>query len=346
VVRYVYDFVEGDEHRVDLLGRRGAALAGMVRLGLPVPPGFTVVAEAGRFHRATNEFRELASETSRMGRELASETSGHLPPGLLAEVEAHLRHLEMRVGKEFGDRFDPLLVSVRPDAEPGEPGTTGTVLDVGLTDTSVRGLAARTGDQRFAWDSYRRLIHLFGQSVCGVPGEEFDRALDDAKRARRVTSDTELDAADLRDLVTAYKKLFHAHTGRDFPQAPREQLYLAIRSAVGSGHAAVTVVAMVFGNLGPGSGTGLAFGRDPATGAPGVHGEYLENAQGDDIVRRVRDTVPLSRLADLDRHSYDELLAILAKLAAHHGGPCGVEFTIERGRLWILRTRGGTPTVR
>jgi pyruvate,orthophosphate dikinase len=293
----------------------------MVRLGLPVPPGFTVTTKAARHRRAT----------------------GALPPGLLAEVGAHLREMETRVGKRFGDRFDPLLVSVRPDPVTAAAGSTSTILDVGLTDATVQGLAARTGDERFAWDSYRRLIQLFANAVYGVPGAEFDRLLDDAMRAGRVTGDGPQDAAGLRGLVMAYKRIFRARAGHDFPQAPHEQLHLAIRSAIESGDAAVTVVAMVFGNLGPGSGTGLAFGRDPATGIS-VYGEYLPNAQGDDLVRRVRETVPLRRLAELDRHSYDQLLAILARLTTRDGAPCSVEFTIERGTLWILRARHGART--
>jgi pyruvate, orthophosphate dikinase len=243
------------------------------------------------------------------------------------------------------------------------PGMMETVLNVGLTDHSVDGLAAQAGgDERFAWDSYRRLIQVFGKTVCEVPGEEFEHALDDAKRAAKTKDDLGLDAAALKTLVQQYKGIFKEHTGRDFPQDPREQLDLAVNAVFSSWNAdravlyrrqeriptdlgtAVNVVAMVFGNLGADSGTGVAFTRDPATGEPGVYGDYLANAQGEDVVAGIRNTTPLEGLRDKDRHSYDELMAIMAKLEEHYRDLCDIEFTIERGKLWMLQTRVGKRT--
>jgi pyruvate,orthophosphate dikinase len=242
------------------------------------------------------------------------------------------------------------------------PGMMETVLDIGLSDASVDGLAAHTGNGRFAWDSYRRLIQMFGRTVFDVPGEEFAAALDSAKAVKGVTSDTELDEADLRDLVDVYKKVFHTHTGREFPQAPHEQLFLAIRAVFRSWNAdravvyrrqeriptelgtAVNVMAMVYGNLGSRSGTGVAFTRDPATGASGVYGDYLENAQGEDVVAGIRNAIPLQDLAAIDRHSFIELMTIMAKLEGHYRDLCDIEFTIERGKLWMLQTRVGKRT--
>jgi pyruvate,orthophosphate dikinase len=340
MAKYVYDLIEGNRDLKDLLGGKGANLAEMTRLGLPVPPGFTITTEACRAYLR----------------------DGNLPAALFDEVGDHLRQLEMRMGKKLGDPGDPLLVSVRSGAKFSMPGMMETVLDVGLTDANVAGLAAHTGNLRFAWDSYRRLIHMFGKTVCGVPDEEFAGCLDAVKRAHDVTADTDLDTTALRDLVDQYKKIFQEYTGRDFPQAPHEQLFLAIEAVFRSWNAeravvyrrqeripvdlgtAVNVVAMVYGNLGTGSGTGVAFTRDPATGAPGVYGDYLENAQGEDVVAGIRNTIPLQDLALLDRRSFDELMRIMAKLEAHYQDLCDIEFTIERGKLWMLQTRVGKRT--
>ena len=339
--KYVYDFAEGNKDLRDLLGGKGANLAEMTRMGLPVPPGFTITTEACKEYLAT-------------GRE---------PEGLAEEIEAHLATLEKTRGKRLGDPADPLLVSVRSGAKFSMPGMMETVLNVGLNDESVHGLSAQAGgNDRFAWDSYRRLIQMFGKTVCGVPGEEFEHALEEAKRAKGTTNDLDLDADDLRALVDTYKEIFKRHTGRDFPQDPREQLNLAIRAVFESWNSeravlyrrqeripndlgtAVNVVAMVFGNLGPDSGTGVAFTRDPASGARGVYGDYLANAQGEDVVAGIRNTVPLQELERIDKRSYDELLAIMAKLEAHYRDLCDIEFTIERGKLWMLQTRVGKRT--
>ncbi|GAA4713345.1 pyruvate, phosphate dikinase [Phytohabitans rumicis] len=341
VDKYVYDFAEGNKDLADLLGGKGANLAEMTNLGLPVPPGFTITTEACRAYLAT-------------GRE---------PDGLAEQIAEYLSALENTRGKRLGDPADPLLVSVRSGARFSMPGMMETVLNVGLNDDSVAGLAAQAGgNDRFAWDSYRRLIQMYGKTVCDVPGEEFEQALDDAKHARGTTNDLDLDAGDLRMLVGEYKKIFLKHTGRDFPQDAREQLDLAIRAVFESWNAdravlyrrqeripadlgtAVNVVAMVFGNLGSDSGTGVAFTRDPASGAQGIYGDYLTNAQGEDVVAGIRNTVPLQELERLDKRSYDELLGIMATLEGHYRDLCDIEFTIERGKLWMLQTRVGKRT--
>ncbi|HEY2793500.1 MAG TPA: pyruvate, phosphate dikinase [Micromonosporaceae bacterium] len=339
--KYVYDFAEGNKDLKDLLGGKGANLAEMTNLGLPVPPGFTITTEACQSY--LNDGRE--------------------PETLRAEVDEHLAGLESAMGRKLGDPADPLLVSVRSGAKFSMPGMMETVLNVGLTDESVAGLAAQAGDnERFAWDSYRRLIQMFGKTVCNVPGEAFEHALDDAKHAKNVRNDVDLDADDLRALVTAYKKIFKEYAKRDFPQDPREQMDLATMAVFDSWNAdravlyrrqeripadlgtAVNVVAMVFGNLGADSGTGVAFTRDPATGEQGVYGDYLQNAQGEDVVAGIRNTVALSELETIDKTSFDRLMDIMATLEGHYRDLCDIEFTIERGKLWMLQTRVGKRT--
>ena len=335
--KYVYDFIEGDRSRADLLGGKGANLAEMTRLGLPVPPGFTISTDACRAYLA----------------------AGSPPAGLFAEVNAHLREIEARLDRWLGDPRDPLLLAVRSGGRYSMPGMMETILDIGLNDATVGGLAARSGDERFAWDSYRRLIQMFGRTVYGVPSDEFEREL----AALRATAGAAgPSAGQLRDLVETYKKIFARQVGHDFPQAPHEQLYLAVRSVFESWNAerarlyrrqehipddlgtAVNVMAMVFGNLGPDSGTGVAFTRDPATGAPGVYGDYLADAQGEDVVAGIRNTVGLPELERLDPVSFRRLLEIMATLERHYRDLCDIEFTIERGRLWMLQTRVGKRT--
>jgi pyruvate, orthophosphate dikinase len=340
----VYDFAEGNKDLKDLLGGKGANLAEMTNLGLPVPPGFTITTEACNMYLQT---RSVTAE-------------------ITAEVDAHLAALERTMGRRLGDPADPLLVSVRSGAKFSMPGMMETVLNVGLNDASVLGLATQAGGdagaERFAWDSYRRLIQMFGKTVCGVPGEAFEHALDAVKHARGTTNDLDLDADDLRDVVKAYKGIFSEHTGRDFPQQPREQLDLAIGAVFDSWNAdravlyrrqeripadlgtAVNVVAMVFGNLGADSGTGVAFTRDPGSGKRGVYGDYLANAQGEDVVAGIRNTISLERLEEIDKTSFDELTRIMATLEAHYRDLCDIEFTIERGKLWMLQTRVGKRT--
>jgi len=339
--KFVYDFSEGNKDLKDLLGGKGANLAEMTNLGLPVPPGFTITTEACQEYLRT----------------------GSTPDGLSVEVDDHLSRLEQRMGRRLGDADDPLLVSVRSGAKFSMPGMMETVLNVGLNDDSVVGLAVQAGgDERFAWDSYRRLIQMFGKTVSDVPGEDFDRAFDAVLAAKGTHDDLDLDADDLREVVRAYKAIFKDHTGRDFPQEPREQMDLAIRAVFDSWNAdravlyrrqeripadlgtAVNVVVMVFGNLGPDSGTGVAFTRDPGTGERGVYGDYLANAQGEDVVAGIRNTVSLAELATIDRASFDELTRIMTTLEAHYKDLCDIEFTIERGKLWMLQTRVGKRT--
>jgi pyruvate, orthophosphate dikinase len=337
---YVYDFVEGNKDLKDLLGGKGANLCEMTRLGLPVPPGFIVSTDACRAYLAT----------------------GAEPPELAAQINEHLHLLEGRMGQRLGERDDPLLLSVRSGAKFSMPGMMETILNVGLTDTTIAGLIRHSGDERFAWDAYRRLISMFGKTVYGVPDERFEHALDAAKRDAGVTNDLGLSAAQLHELVDAYKKIFAEHTGRDFPQAPHEQLQLAVRAVFDSWDSerarvyrrqeripadlgtAVTVMAMVFGNLGADSGTGVAFTRDPATGARGVYGDYLANAQGEDVVAGIRNTLPLQELERLDHRSFTQLMSIMDRLEHHYRDLCDIEFTIERGKLWMLQTRVGKRT--
>jgi pyruvate,orthophosphate dikinase len=339
--QFVYAFAEGHKDLNDLLGGKGANLAEMTNLGLPVPPGFTITTQACRAYLR----------------------SGRPPVELAAEIDTHLLKLEEAIGRRLGDPADPLLVSVRSGAKFSMPGMMETVLNVGLTDESVAGLTAQSGgDERFAWDSYRRLIQMFGRTVCGVPDDAFSDALDAARHAQGVATDVELTPDALHGLVGAYKRIFAEHVGRPFPQRPREQLELAIRAVFDSWNAdravlyrrqeripddlgtAVNVVAMVFGNLGPDSGTGVAFTRDPATGESGIYGDYLANAQGEDVVAGTRNTVPLQELERTDPASFTELRRIMAVLEGHYRDLCDIEFTIERGKLWMLQTRVGKRT--
>ncbi|GGK44842.1 pyruvate, phosphate dikinase [Streptomyces flaveus] len=339
-VKFVYDFTEGNKDLKDLLGGKGANLAEMTNLGLPVPPGFTITTEACKTYL----------------------DSGEEPAALRDEVSAHLDALEEAMGKKLGQADNPLLVSVRSGAKFSMPGMMDTVLNIGLSDKSVQGLAQQAGDERFAWDSYRRLIQMFGKTVLGVEGELFEDALEAAKTAKKVTVDTELEAADLKKLVTKFKKIVKTEAGRDFPQDPREQMDLAIHAVFDSWNTdraklyrrqeriphdlgtAVNVCSMVFGNLGPDSGTGVAFTRDPASGHQGVYGDYLQNAQGEDVVAGIRNTVPLADLEKIDKKSYDQLMQIMSTLENHYKDLCDIEFTIERGQLWMLQTRVGKRT--
>ena len=338
--KYVYDFTEGNKDLKDLLGGKGANLAEMTNLGLPVPPGFTITSEACRHYLE----------------------HGSVPEGLDDEIGRYLQALEREMGKSLGQPDDPLLVSVRSGAKFSMPGMMETVLNIGLNDESVHGLAERSGNERFAWDSYRRLIQMFGKTVLDIDGDLFEGAIDEAKRAKGVENDLDLDAEDFRGLVGTYKDIVREHAGRDFPTDPREQMDLAVKAVFGSWNAprailyrrqeripadlgtAVNIVAMVFGNMGMDSGTGVAFTRDPSTGQQGIYGDYLQNAQGEDVVAGVRSTVPLTDLEGIDKSSYDELLQIMETLENHYRDLCDIEFTIEGGKLWMLQTRVGKRT--
>ncbi len=339
--KYVYDFAEGSKEQRDLLGGKGANLAEMTNLGLPVPPGFIISTDACRAYLE----------------------HGDLPDGLAEEVGEHLAALERQIGRTLGQPDGPLLVSVRSGGKFSMPGMMETVLNVGLNDESVHGLAAMAGgDERFAYDSYRRLLQMFGATVLGIEAAAFHDELDRLKESRGAANDVALDVEDLRELVATYQDLIQERTGSPFPQDPRRQMDLAVRAVFDSWNTeravlyrrqeripgdlgtAVSIVAMVFGNGGEDSGTGVAFTRDPASGGQGIYGDYLQNAQGEDVVAGIRNTVPLADLEKIDKASYDELLGIMQKLEEHYRDLCDIEFTIEHGKLWMLQTRVGKRT--
>jgi pyruvate, orthophosphate dikinase len=340
VAKYVYDFNEGNKDLKDLLGGKGANLSEMTNLGLPVPPGFVITTEACKVYLA----------------------EGSEPKELADEVSEHLAALEQEMGKKLGQADDPLLVSVRSGAKFSMPGMMDTVLNIGLNDESVAGLAKQAGSERFAWDSYRRLIQMFGKTVLGVDGEHFDEAFDRAKEAKGTKNDLDLDEGDLQTIVESYKEIVRKHAGREFPTDPREQLDLAVRAVFDSWNGdraklyrrqeripadlgtAVNVCTMVFGNLGMDSGTGVAFTRDPGTGQQGVYGDYLQNAQGEDVVAGIRNTLPLQDLEGIDKPAYDQLMQIMETLENHYRDLCDIEFTVERNKLWMLQTRVGKRT--
>ena len=340
MVKYVYDFSEGDKSMKDLLGGKGANLAEMTKLGLPVPPGFTITTEACRAY-----LKESA-----------------VPETLATEVTRALRGVEDQMGRHLGDPADPLLVSVRSGAKFSMPGMMETVLNIGLNDESVLGLAAVSGNERFAWDSYRRLIQMFGKTVLDIDGDLFSDALDELKAERGVKGDTDLTAEDLKGLVDTFKGIVKEQTGEDFPQDPRTQMDMGIEAVFRSWNTerariyrrreriphdlgtAVNICTMVFGNMGENSGTGVCFTRDPSSGHSGVYGDYLENAQGEDVVAGIRNTLALSDLERINKPVYDELRAIMRKLETHYRDMCDIEFTVERGKLWMLQTRVGKRT--
>ncbi|HEY3068781.1 MAG TPA: pyruvate, phosphate dikinase [Gaiellaceae bacterium] len=338
---FVYDFSEGAELGSRLLGGKGAGLAEMTAIGVPVPAGFTVTTEA-------------CVEYMRNGREL--------PPGLADEIAAHLERLEQATGKRFGDSENPLLVSVRSGAAVSMPGMMDTILNLGLNDDSVAGLARGTGNERFAYDAYRRLIQMYGNVVDGVDAHEFEQALTALKEQRGVREDVELAAADLRELVETFKEIYRAAAGTDFPQNAREQLSRAVRAVFDSWDTpraqvyrrannipddlgtAVNVVQMVFGNKGDESGTGVAFTRDPSTGEQGLWGEFLTNAQGEDVVAGIRTPQPLAEMKEQLPAPFGELGETMRRLEEHYREMQDIEFTVEDGRLYLLQTRSGKRT--
>jgi pyruvate,orthophosphate dikinase len=340
MAKHVYDFAEGGRDMVDLLGGKGGNLAEMTNLGLPVPPGFTITTEACR----------------------AFLSEGELPAGLNDEIGEHLIKLEQTMGRKLGDPEDPLLVSVRSGAKFSMPGMMDTVLDIGLNDLSVDGLTKQSGNERFAWDSYRRLIQMFAKTVMGANGDLFEEAIAELKVETGAKTDLDLDTPQLKKLVATYKKIVKQETGLDFPMEPRAQLDAAILAVFKSWNGerariyrrqeriaenlgtAVNICSMVFGNLGLNSGTGVAFTRDPATGARGVYGDYLEDAQGEDVVAGIRNTLALQELEHLNAAAYAQLLDIMNTLEHHYRDLCDIEFTIEKGKLWMLQTRVGKRT--
>ena len=335
--QWIYTFAEGSREMQDLLGGKGANVAEMTRIlgSEKVPAGFTITTEACVAYMKTDA----------------------LPEGLEAELGAALAALEDQAGKRLGDAEDPLLVSVRSGARESMPGMLDTVLNLGLNDRSVLGLAARTGNERFAWDSYRRFVQMYGNVVKGVPGEQIERAIADAKRSRGVSHDTELDVEALQELVATFKALYAEATGEDFPLDPREQLDGAIRAVFDSWTGdravsyrrikripddwgtAVNVQQMVFGNKGDTSGSGVAFSRDEVTGAPEPSGDFLRNAQGEDVVSGVRNTRDIRELEEWLPDVYAELMGVLRRLEGHYGDMQDVEFTVEERRLYMLQTR-------
>jgi len=338
--KYVYAFSEGSRDMADELGGKGANLAEMTLMGLPVPPGFTINTAACRYYLDHDE----------------------APIELVPQMLEALADLEIARSKKLGDADDPLLVSVRSGGRFSMPGMMETVLDIGLNDASVQGLSQFTGDPRFAWDSYRRLIQMFGKTVLDIDGDRFEVALQSVMANEGVSADTELRVEALQELVREFKLIVRDCTGSDFPQDPHRQLELAVLAVFGSWNTtrailyrrqeripgwlgtAVNIQVMAFGNVGEGSGTGVAFTRDPSSGARGVYGDYLPDAQGEDVVAGIRNTLPLSALGDTDPKSYKQLLDIMSQLEHHYRDLCDIEFTVEEGTLAMLQTRVGKRT--
>ena len=343
--KFVYFFgngkAEGDATMRNKLGGKGANLAEMTNLGIPVPPGFTISTEVCKLFYDNNK---------------------SYPAKLKSEVAENLEKLEKALGKKLGDESDPLLVSVRSGAAQSMPGMMDTVLNLGMNDKAVKGLSSKTGNPRFAWDAYRRFIQMFGDVAMGVPSEEFENAIDERKNAKGVKLDTELDAADLEKLVANYKTIYQKHTGKSFPQDPVEQMWGAIDAVFGSwmndraikyrqlndmrglAGTAVNIQSMVFGNFGEGSGTGVCFSRDPSTGVNEFYGEYLMNAQGEDVVAGIRTPEKISELEKENPVVYKELIEIKNRLEKHYRDMQDMEFTVQQGKLFILQTRNGKRT--
>ncbi|HVE75706.1 MAG TPA: PEP/pyruvate-binding domain-containing protein, partial [Actinomycetota bacterium] len=338
--KFVFAFEEGNRDKKDLLGGKGANLAEMTNLGLPVPPGFTVSTVACREYLKT----------------------GKMPDGLMDQVKAHVAKLEDKMGKRFGDPKNPLLVSVRSGAKFSMPGMMDTVLNLGMNDKAVKGLAASARSERFAYDSYRRFIQMFGKIVMDIPAEEFEEALTKAKKDARVRADTGLKIDQLKKLITRFKAIVRKHTGTTFPDDPLEQLRMSIEAVFTSWNGeraqiyrrqnkisddlgtAVNVQTIVFGNMGNDSGTGVAFTRDASTGVKQYLAEYLPNAQGEDVVSGARTPLQLDALKDRVPNAYSKLVTYMNKLEKHYRDMCDIEFTVEQGKLWMLQTRIGKRT--
>jgi len=339
--RYVYDFDEPSKGGRELLGGKGIGLAEMTQMGVPVPAGFTITTDACRAYMANGKT---------------------LPDGVEGEIELHLGALELKTGKRFGDLKDPLLVSVRSGAAVSMPGMMDSILNLGLNDEAVVGLARATGNERFANDSYRRLIQMYGEVVDGIEGHRFEQALTDLKKARGAAQDVDLSAEDLAQLIETYQAVYREETDRDFPQDPRDQLTRAVRAVFDSWDSprakvyrrtydipdelgtAVNVVQMVFGNKGDESGTGVAFTRDPSTGEPGLYGEFLANAQGEDVVSGVRTPEPLARMEQKLPAAFEQLTETMRRLEGHYRDMQDIEFTVEDNELYLLQTRSAKRT--
>ncbi len=340
MTRYVYDFDEPADGGRNLLGGKGIGLSEMTQLGIPVPAGFTITTDACRAYMA----------------------AGGEVDGLDEEVSEHIERLEERAGKRFGDHDDPLLVSVRSGAAISMPGMMDTILNLGLSDDAAEGLAAVTGNPRFARDSYRRLIQMYGEVVGGIDSDRFERALTELKRERGAELDVDLSADDLAQLIVTFKAIYEDETGDGFPQDAREQLRRAILAVFHSWDnprakvyrqtygipddigTAVNVVQMVFGNRGDGSATGVCFTRNPSTGEQGAYGEYLVNAQGEDVVSGIRTPQPLAEMRGRLPEAYDQLLETMGALERHYRDMQDIEFTVEEGKLYLLQTRSAKRT--
>ncbi|HYR64049.1 MAG TPA: pyruvate, phosphate dikinase [Actinomycetota bacterium] len=338
--KFVYDFEQGNRDMKDLLGGKGANLGEMTSVGLPVPHGFTITT------KACNEYLH----------------AGGLPEGVMDQVGRHMKALEKKMGRRFGDPKNPLLVSVRSGAKFSMPGMMDTVLNLGLNDETVQGLAASHNDERFAFDAYRRFVQMLGRIVMGVPGEAFEHEIEAVKRAQGYGSDTELTLEELRTLMTRFKEIAAAEAGVAFPDDPMVQLEMAIRAVFESWNGeraviyrrknkiagdlgtAVNVQAMVFGNIDDNSGSGVAFTRDASTGEKKYLAEYLPQAQGEDVVSGARTPLHLDELQRRDPASYKELVKVMQTLERHYRDMCDIEFTVEQGKLWMLQTRVGKRT--
>lgn len=341
MAKYVYLFEEGSQDMRNLLGGKGANLAEMTNLGLPIPQGFTVTTQACTDYYDKN--REISEEVR-------------------TQIFEALAKLEAQQGKTFGDTQNPLLVSVRSGARASMPGMMDTILNLGLNDISVEGFAQKTGNPRFAYDSYRRFLQMFSDVVMEVPKSNFERVLDEVKEAKGVHFDTDLTADDLKEVISRFKAIYKEKKGEDFPQEPRVQLMEAVKAVFrswdneraiiyrrmndipGDWGTAVNVQAMVFGNMGATSGTGVAFTRNPSTGESGIYGEYLINAQGEDVVAGIRTPQPITRLEEELPECYRQFMEIANKLENHYRDMQDMEFTIEEGRLFFLQTRSGKRT--
>jgi len=339
--KWVYSFEEGKKELKNILGGKGSALAEMTNIGIPVPPGFTVTTEAcAEFYKSGKKY----------------------PSGMWEEVEKKLEELEKKMGMKLGDPENPLLVSVRSGAAVSMPGMMDTVLNLGLNDKSVLGLVKKTGDKRFAYDAYRRFINMFGDVVMGIEHKYFEEILDKAKETKGVEFDIDLEAEDWEKVCEQYKEVIKKHTGKLFPEDPKEQLRMSIDAVFGSWNnkraiayrrinnitgllgTAVNVQTMVFGNMGETSGTGVLFTRNPSTGENKLYGEYLMNAQGEDIVAGIRTPKHIDELKKQIPKIYDELVKIYKKVEKHYRDMQDMEFTIQQGKLFILQTRGGKRT--
>src|SRR3989339_768732 len=339
--KWVYFFGEGDTKNKAILGGKGANLGEMSKIGLPVPAGFTITTEVCYYYNKHGKTH---------------------PADLQKQIDENIKKLEQKMGMKFGDPSNPLLVSVRSGAALSMPGMMDTILNLGLNDETIKGVISRTKNDRFAWDSYRRFINMFGDVVMGVEHKLFEAAIHKKKESRKVKSDTDLSAQDLRELVEDYKAIVRKAKGMDFPSDVKEQLKMAINAVFGSWDSpraityreindikgllgtAVNVQSMVFGNMGNDSGTGVAFTRNPSTGENKLYGEFLMNAQGEDVVAGIRTPQTIEKLKEINVAAYNQFIEIAGTLEKHYRDMQDMEFTIEKGKLFMLQTRNGKRT--